>query len=84
MRVEAAQPPGTPGAKVEQATRDDPRITRLGRILRRSSLDELPQLINVLRGEMSLVGPRPHAVAHNEQFGAMIDEFRAAHGIPAD
>lgn len=56
------------GDMVKQATRDDERITRIGKLLRRTSLDELPQLINVLRGEMSLVGPRPHAVAHDRIF----------------
>ncbi len=60
------------GACVVQATRNDPRITRLGSFLRQSNIDELPQLINVLRGEMSLVGPRPHALAHDSQFGAVV------------
>jgi putative colanic acid biosynthesis UDP-glucose lipid carrier transferase len=56
------------GEGVRQAERDDERITRLGRFLRRTSLDEFSQLVNVLIGDMSLVGPRPHAVAHDEQF----------------
>jgi lipopolysaccharide/colanic/teichoic acid biosynthesis glycosyltransferase len=60
------------GAEVLQATMDDPRVTRVGRVLRSTSLDELPQLFNVLLGEMSLVGPRPHAVAHDEYYGARI------------
>ncbi len=68
-----------PEQGVPQATRHDPRVTRVGRILRRTSLDELPQLWNVLKGEMSLVGPRPHAVDHNYKYAAMIDEYLGRH-----
>ncbi len=64
-----------------QATRDDPRVTRFGRFLRRTSLDELPQFINVLKGTMSIVGPRPHAIAHNEQYSRLIDEYLARHRV---
>jgi exopolysaccharide biosynthesis polyprenyl glycosylphosphotransferase len=63
------------GGTVVQATRNDPRLTRIGRILRTTSLDELPQLFNVLWGEMSLVGPRPHAVAHDEYYAARIANY---------
>ena len=66
---------------VPQATRNDRRVTRVGRILRRTSLDELPQLFNVLRGEMSLVGPRPHAVVHNQQYAALIDDYLGRHRV---
>jgi Undecaprenyl-phosphate glucose phosphotransferase len=66
---------------VAQATKQDPRVTRVGRILRRTSLDELPQFLNVLSGTMSIVGPRPHAVAHNEQYSRLIDEYLARHRV---
>lgn len=69
------------GAEIRQAALGDPRITRVGRILRRTSLDELPQLINVLRGTMSLVGPRPHAVAHNEQYRVLIRGYMMRHKV---
>jgi Undecaprenyl-phosphate glucose phosphotransferase len=65
--------------EVPQARRGDPRVTPLGRILRRTSFDELPQLFNVLGGDMSLVGPRPHAVAHNQKYAAIIDQYLGRH-----
>lgn len=68
-------------AQVKQASREDPRITRVGRFLRRSSIDELPQLFNVLQDHMSLVGPRPHAVAHNDYYTGKIDAYMARHRI---
>jgi exopolysaccharide biosynthesis polyprenyl glycosylphosphotransferase len=63
------------GADVRQAVQGDARITRVGRIIRKFSLDELPQLFNVLAGDMSLVGPRPHAVAHDIEYGAAISNY---------
>ena len=68
-------------AQVKQASREDPRITRVGRFIRRTSIDELPQLFNVLQGQMSLVGPRPHAVAHNDYYTGKIDAYMARHRI---
>jgi putative colanic acid biosynthesis UDP-glucose lipid carrier transferase len=67
--------------RIVQATRDDPRVTRVGRFLRHSNLDELPQLINVLKGDMSLVGPRPHALAHDREYAALIDGYLGRHRV---
>jgi putative colanic acid biosynthesis UDP-glucose lipid carrier transferase len=66
---------------VVQATRGDSRITPFGAFIRKTSLDELPQLINVLQGRMSIVGPRPHAVAHNEQYRKMIQAYMVRHKV---
>ncbi|CAH1650945.1 Undecaprenyl-phosphate glucose phosphotransferase [Hyphomicrobiales bacterium] len=69
------------GDVVRQATRNDPRVTRIGRLLRRWNLDELPQLINVLQGHMSIVGPRPHALAHDREYEAKIGSYARRHNM---
>jgi putative colanic acid biosysnthesis UDP-glucose lipid carrier transferase len=69
------------GPVVNQATAQDRRVTRIGRFLRKTSLDELPQLFNVLQGTMSLVGPRPHAVAHNEKYRRLINGYMIRHKV---
>ncbi|MDR1064220.1 MAG: undecaprenyl-phosphate glucose phosphotransferase [Azoarcus sp.] len=69
------------GAIIRQATKDDQRITRFGAFIRRTSLDELPQFLNVLQGRMSIVGPRPHAVAHNETYRKLIKGYMVRHKV---
>lgn len=69
------------GDEVRQAVANDPRITNVGAVLRRLSLDELPQLMNVLKGEMSLVGPRPHAISHDDEFGGKLERYANRHQV---
>ena len=69
------------GPTVTQALRDDPRVTAIGKRLRASSIDELPQLVNVLRGEMSLIGPRPHALAHDDYFEKILGDYAFRHHV---
>ena len=69
------------GSSVTQATRDDPRVTKVGKLLRSSSIDELPQLFNVLRGDMSLIGPRPHALAHDNYFEKVLEDYAFRHHV---
>jgi hypothetical protein len=69
------------GDRIVQASHGDERVTRIGRLLRRTSIDELPQLFNVLHGNMSLVGPRPHALAHDDEYKARIASYAVRHHV---
>ena len=69
------------GPTVAQATRDDPRVTAIGRLLRSASIDELPQLLNVLKGDMSVIGPRPHALAHDNHFENILSDYAFRHHV---
>jgi undecaprenyl-phosphate galactose phosphotransferase/putative colanic acid biosynthesis UDP-glucose lipid carrier transferase len=69
------------GATVTQATRNDPRVTSIGRLLRSASVDEFPQLLNVLKGDMSVIGPRPHALAHDTYFENLLSDYAFRHHV---
>jgi exopolysaccharide biosynthesis polyprenyl glycosylphosphotransferase len=69
------------GRVVAQVTPDDPRVTPIGRLLRSASIDELPQLLNVLKGDMSLIGPRPHALAHDNYFEKLVADYAFRHHV---
>lgn len=71
-----------PDAEVRHATRDDNRITRVGRFLRETSLDEVPQVLNIIRGDMTIVGPRPHAVEHDQKYGALLPQYAERFTVP--
>jgi putative colanic acid biosynthesis UDP-glucose lipid carrier transferase len=68
-------------ADIEQVSKNDPRITKIGRFIRKTSIDELPQFFNVFLGEMSVVGPRPHMVSHTEMYAKKVDKFMVRHFI---
>lgn len=81
FKFRSMRPETEPAGKTIQATKDDPRVTRFGSFLRRWSLDELPQLFNVLNGTMSLIGPRPHALDHNDEFALRTKDYFARHRV---
>jgi putative colanic acid biosynthesis UDP-glucose lipid carrier transferase len=70
-----------PIADLEQVQKNDPRITKIGKLMRKTSIDELPQFFNVLLGDMSVVGPRPHMVSHTEMYAKRVDKFMVRHFI---